>query len=205
MDKQEWPAATLLYPLPVVMVSCQRPGEKPNIITIAWAGTVCTKPPMLSISIHRDRFSHEIIRQSREFVVNLPSVELAKATDYCGVRSGRTEDKFAVLGLSPAPARKISTPVIAECPVNIECKLDRIISLGSHDMFIGRIETIQVASSLIDKSGRLDLLTTGLITYVHGHYHAIGKYLGHFGYSVRKKKKGQRGRRPGGPRKPRRN
>lgn len=200
MEKLEWPAATLLYPLPVVMVSCQRLGEKPNIITIAWTGTVCTKPPMLSISIHRDRFSHEIIRESREFVVNLPSVELAKATDYCGVRSGRNEDKFAVLGLTPAPARKIRTPVIAECPVNIECTVDRIISLGSHDMFIGRIETIQVAGELIDKSGRLDLLSSGLITYVHGHYHAIGKYLGHFGFSVRKKKTARRGTRPGGRR-----
>lgn len=186
--KEEWRPSNLLYPLPVVMVSCQRGQEKPNIITIAWAGTVCTKPPMLSISVRKERHSYNIIKDSREFIVNVPSVKIAKAVDFCGVRSGAKLDKFEATGLTPGKAKKVNAPIIKECPINIECQVDRIIPLGSHDLFLANIVSIQVTESLIDTEGRLDLLQSGLVGYVHGHYHEIGKYLGHFGYSVRKKK-----------------
>lgn len=195
IKKTQWRPSTLLYPLPVVMVSCQLGQEKPNIITVAWTGTVCTNPPMLSISIRPERYSHSIIRDSGEFVVNVPAAKLAPAVDFCGVRSGRQVDKFEATGLTPGPAEQVSSPIILECPINIECRLNQIIHLGSHDLFLANVVAVQVTESLINSEGRLDLLQSGLVTYVHGHYHAIGKYLGHFGFSVRKKKKKRKPRR----------
>ncbi len=189
IKKAQWRPSTLLYPLPVVMVSCQLGQEKPNIITVAWTGTICTNPPMLSISVRPERYSYPIIRDSGEFVVNVPATKLARAVDFCGVQSGRQIDKFEATGLTPGPAQQVSAPIILECPINIECRLDQIIPLGSHDLFLANVVAIQVTESLINTEGRLDLLKSGLVTYVHGHYHEIGKYLGHFGFSIRKRKK----------------
>ena len=134
--KQEWRPGNMLYPVPAVMVSCQRENEKPNIITVAWAGTICSDPVMLSISVRKERYSHRIISETKEFVVNLTTKDLCRATDYCGVRSGRDVDKFKEMNLTPQKSSKINAPAIAESPVNIECKVVNVIELGSHDMFI---------------------------------------------------------------------
>jgi len=188
LKKLQWKPSTLLYPAPAVMVTCRRPGEKPNIITIAWAGTTCSDPPMLSIAIRPDRHSHAIIKETGEFVVNIPSVALARATDYCGVTSGRDVDKFARTRLTPAPALLVKPPIIAECPINIECKLAQTLELGSHTMFLAKVVAIQASEDLMTADGRLALEKAGLFAYAHGHYYALGKRLGHFGYSIRKKK-----------------
>lgn len=179
----------MLFPVPAVLVSCgEAEGWKPNLITIAWAGTVCTNPPMLSISIRPERHSYSIIKQTKEFVVNLPTIKEAKATDWCGVVSGRDHDKFEKTGLTPAPALKVKCPIVQECPVNIECKVRQTIELGSHVMFIAEVVGVQVSENLVDAKGKLLLEQAGLIAYVHGAYVALGAYLGHFGFSVRKKK-----------------
>jgi flavin reductase (DIM6/NTAB) family NADH-FMN oxidoreductase RutF len=185
--KAVWRPSTLLYPMPAVMVSCMGASGKPNIITVAWAGTVCTDPAMVSISVREERFSHHLICESGEFVVNLPTQRLAWATDFCGVKSGRDLDKWQGAKLKPAPAAEVSVPLIEECPVNIECAVDKRIKLGSHEMFIARVLAVDVAESLIEESGRLNLAAAGLITYIHGEYWSVGKPLGHFGYSIRKK------------------
>ncbi len=181
--------ATLLSPVPVVLVSCggTRPDEKPNLITIAWAGTVCSEPPMLSISVRPDRHSYELIRQSGEFVVNVPSVQQAWATDWCGVVSGRDEDKFAKTGLTPGKALQVRPPIVQECPLNIECKVRQTLELGSHVMFVAEVVGIQVSQSLMTPLNRLALETAGLLAFAHGHYYVLGRQLGHFGFSVRKK------------------
>lgn len=179
----------MLFPVPTVLVSCGGTKEwKPNLITIAWAGTVCTNPPMLSISVRPERYSHEIIRQTGEFVVNLPTIKQANTTDWCGVVSGRDHDKFEKTGLTPAPALEVKCPIVLECPVNIECKIRQTLELGSHTLFIAEVVAVQVSENLIDSKGKLCLEKAGLITYVHGAYVALGAYLGHFGFSVRKKK-----------------
>lgn len=179
----------MLFPVPAVLVSCGGANEcKPNLITIAWAGTVCTNPPMISISVRPERYSYDIIKKTGEFVVNLPTVKQTKATDWCGVVSGRDHDKFKKNGLTPAPALKVDCPIVLECPVNIECKVVQTLELGSHDLFIAEVVAVQASESLIDSKGKLLLEKAGLITYVHGAYHALGSYLGHFGFSVRKKK-----------------
>jgi flavin reductase (DIM6/NTAB) family NADH-FMN oxidoreductase RutF len=187
--KAFWKPGTMLVPVPVVMVSCQADGKHPNIITIAWAGTVCSEPPMLSIAIRPSRHSYELVRKSREFVVNIPSVNQLRATDKCGVVSGRDVDKFATLGLTPAPARTVKAPIIAECPINLECKVHHILPLGSHALFIAEIKGVQVSSDLITKGGRLAIEQGRLIAFAHGHYFALGKLLGHFGFSVRKRRR----------------
>jgi len=179
----------MLSPVPAVLVSCGGTGEwAPNLITIAWAGTVCTNPPMISISVRPERHSYNIIKQTGEFVVNIPSVKQAHATDWCGVVSGRDHDKFEKAGLTPAPSLKVECPVVAECPVNIECRVTRTLELGSHVMFLAEVVAVQASSELIDGKGKLCLEKAGLIAYVHGEYFALGQTLGHFGFSVRKKK-----------------
>ena len=140
MGKQVWRSGNMLYPLPAVMVSCARPGEKPNIITVAWTGTVCSSPAMVSISVRPERYSYGILRDTGEFVINLTTEKLIRAADWCGVRSGRDEDKFAAMHLTPAPASKVSAPLIAESPVNIECRVSQVIELGSHHMFLAEVE-----------------------------------------------------------------
>ncbi|WP_029231705.1 flavin reductase family protein [Butyrivibrio sp. VCB2006] len=187
MAKEVWRPGNMLYPAPPVMVSCQRPGEKPNIITVAWAGTICSDPVMLSISVRKERHSHSIIKDTGEFVVNLTSKKLAFAADWCGVRSGREYDKFKEMKLTPLPSQKISAPGIEEAPVNIECKVKQILELGSHDMFIAEVVSVSVDEKLMDDKGRLDLGKAGLVAYSHGEYFMLGEKLGKFGYSVARK------------------
>lgn len=185
----------MLYPLPVVMVSCQRPGEKPNIITVAWAGTVCTNPAMLSISVRPERYSYSILKETKEFVVNLVTKELTYACDYCGVRSGREVDKFQELKLTALPSQKVAAPSIAESPVNLECQVEQIQQLGSHHMFLARIVSISAQEEYMDESGRFHLNDSGLVTYSHGEYFTLGERVGSFGYSVKKEKKKGRQRK----------
>lgn len=190
MPKQHWKPGNMLYPVPAVMVTCRRPGEKPNIITIAWAGTVCSDPAMVSVSIRKQRHSYAIIRDTREFVINLTTKRLAWAADFCGVRSGRELDKFARTGLTPCRSKVVGCPGIKESPVNIECTVADIIELGSHDMFLAKVENVSVDESLLDKSGSLQLGRSGLLAYSHGAYFELGRQLGTFGFSVKKKAPG---------------
>ncbi|MCI8282902.1 MAG: flavin reductase family protein [Lachnospiraceae bacterium] len=188
MGKQYWKPGNMLYPLPVVMASCQRAGERPNIITLAWAGTVCSDPAMVSISVRKERYSHDIIQDTGEFVLNLVTEKLVFATDFCGVRSGRDIDKFQQMHLTPLPSVQISAPGIKESPVNLECRVKDMIPLGSHDMFLGEVVGVTAEDAYIDKSGKFQLNRTGLVTYSHGEYFSLGKKLGKFGYSVKKRK-----------------
>lgn len=186
MSRQNWKGGNMLYPLPAVMVSCKRENEKPNIITIAWAGTVCTNPPMVSVSIRPERYSYDIIRETKEFVINLTTKDLVKATDYCGVKSGRDIDKFKETGLTPLPLKVVKTPGIAESPLCLECVVKDEIMLGSHTMFLAEVVNVSVDETYCDEDGRFRLNDVGLIAYSHGDYLALGKKLGDFGYSVRK-------------------
>ena len=195
MAKETWKPGNMLYPVPAVMVSCQRPTEKPNIITVAWAGTVCTNPPMLSISVRPERYSHGIIAETGEFVVNLVTKDLVCATDYCGVKSGRDVDKFDAMHLTPLNLPQVSVPGIAESPVNIACKVSRILHLGSHDMFLAKVTAVQVDESLLDEKGKLDLNKAHLVAYSHGEYQTFDNILGTFGYSVKKKDKKEKKKR----------
>ena len=188
MGKQHWKAGNMGYPVPAVMVSCQRPGERPNIITVAWCGTVCTAPAMLSISVRPERYSYDIIRESGAFVVNLVTKDLAFATDYCGVRSGRDVDKFREMKLTELPSQHIGAPGIAECPVNIECRVKEVLELGSHHMFVAEVLGVTIDEKYMDEKGKFHLNRSGRIAYSHGEYFELGKKGGKFGYSVQKKK-----------------
>lgn len=185
-QKVQWKAGNMLYPLPAVMVSCQAPGERPNIITIAWAGTVCSDPPMVSISVRPERHSHHLIAESGEFVINLSTEALAKACDWCGVRSGRDYDKFKECSLTPYVSDFMQTPAILESPVNLYCKVEKRELLGTHEMFLGRILGVTVEEAYLDEAGRFDLALSHLIAYSHGQYFALGEKLGKFGFSVKK-------------------
>lgn len=187
MAKQIWKPSTLLYPVPVVMVTSTDSSGKPNIITLAWAGTVNSEPPMLSISVRKERYSYGLIKEKGEFVVNLPTEKLSFATDICGVKSGRDTDKFKLAGLTPEKASAVGVPVIKECPVALECVVKNRLELGTHDMFIAEIVAVDVDESLLDEKGKLQLEKAGLICYSHGNYWTLGKPLGFFGYSVAKK------------------
>lgn len=188
MKRQYWKPGNMLYPLPAVMVSCQREGEKPNIITLAWVGTVNSDPPMVSISVRPERYSYNIIKETGEFVINLTTESLVKATDYCGVRSGKDVDKFAEMNLTPCASKEVKAPGIAESPVCMECKVKQEISLGSHTMFIAEVLAVSVDEKYMNETGKFSLDQTGLIAYSHGEYLSLGEKLGSFGYSVRKKK-----------------
>jgi len=193
--KASWKPGNVLAPVPVVLVSCGGTGEvQPNIITIAWIGTVCSDPPMLSISVRPERYSYDIIAAAGEFVVNLPSVAQTRITDWCGVVSGRDHDKFKECGLTAAPADQVGCPVIAECPVNIECRVTQRLELGSHHVFIAEVVAVQVTADLIDAKGKFRVDRAGLIAYGLGHYFPLGAAIDHFGFSIRKKKTR---RRPG--------
>lgn len=187
--KQIWKAGNMVYPLPAVMVSCGRPGERPNILTVAWTGTICTNPAMLYISVRPERYSYPIIRDTGEFVVNLTTEKLAKETDFCGVRSGKEVDKFKYLHLTEEASQYIQAPGIAECPVNIECRVTEVKELGSHHMFLAEVLAVHVDEAYLDEKGKFHLNDTGLMAYSHGEYRTLGDMLGTFGYSVRKKKK----------------
>lgn len=189
-EKLSWKPGTMIYPLPAVMVSCGASPEEYNIVTVAWTGTVCTDPPMCYISLRPERLSHGVISRTGEFVINLTTRSLARATDWCGVRSGRDHDKFAEMGLTPIAARVVQAPAIAEAPVSIECRVREVLHLGSHDMFVADVVNVLVDARYVDsESGRLDLERAGLMAYCHGEYFRLGDEIGHFGWSVRKRKK----------------
>lgn len=190
--KELWKPGNMLYPIPAVMVSCQREGEKPNIITVAWAGNVCSSPAMLSISVRKERYSYDILKETGEFVVNLTNRKLAYATDWCGVKSGKDYDKFKEMHLTPLESRFVSAPGIAESPVNIECKVRNVLELGSHDMFVAEVMGVTVDEKLLDNKGKFDLRAADLISYSHGEYFTLGEKIGKFGYSVVKKKTSKR-------------
>lgn len=192
MRKESWKPGNLLYPLPAVMVSCAQEGKNDNIITVAWTGTICTNPPMAYISVRPERYSYDMIKESGEFVINLPTSELTRATDFCGVRSGRDVDKFKEMGLHKDPAAQVKAPLIRECPVNIECRVREIKELGSHHMFLADVVGVNVDPEYMDETGKFHLNQAGLLIYSHGEYYDFGKRLGSFGYSVRKKKKKKR-------------
>lgn len=191
MAKISWKPGNMIYPLPAVMVTCRDQG-KDNIITIAWTGTICTNPPMTYISVRPERHSYEMIKNSREFVINLTTKRLARAADFCGVRSGRDLDKFQETGLTRGEAQVVNAPIIAESPVHIECRVDEILPLGSHHMFTAKVVNIMVDDIYMEENGRFALEKTNPLVYSHGGYFESGKQLGTFGYSVRKKKKGRR-------------
>lgn len=188
IEKQSWKPGNVLSPVPVVLVSCGGSGEfRANLITIAWTGSVCSDPPMLSIAVRPERHSHAIIMATGEFVVNLPSLAQAKVTDWCGMVSGSKVDKFAESGLTATPATRVGCPIILECPVNIECRVTQRLELGSHDLFLAEVVAVQVSSHLIDEQGKFRVEKAGLIAYGLGHYFPLGPAIDHFGFSIRKK------------------
>lgn len=186
MGKELWKPGNMLYPLPVVMVSVADKDGKNNIITIAWTGTICSNPPMVSISVRPERYSYDILKETGEFVINLTTKDLTYATDYCGVKSGRDVDKFKEMGLTPLPGKEVKAPLIAESPVNIECKVTQVIPLGSHDMFLAEVVAVHVDEKYMDEKGKFHLDKAEPIAYSHGDYLATGELLGTFGYSVKK-------------------
>ena len=188
MEKEFWKPGNMLYPIPAVMISCGNIESIPNIITIAWAGTVCSSPAMVSISIRKERYSYDIIKSSKEFVINLVTKELVKQADYCGVKSGRDVDKFKEMKLTPMKGKIVSAPIIGESPVSLECVVKDIIPLGTHDMFLAEVVSVAVDKRFMDEKGRFHLNQSGLIVYSHGEYYGLGELLGKFGYSVQKKK-----------------
>ncbi len=190
-----WKPGNMLYPVPAVMVSCQREGEKPNIITVAWAGTICSSPAMLSISIRPERYSYAIIKETGEFVVNLVTKNLVRAADYCGVKSGRDVDKFKEMKLTSCMVDHVKTPGIAESPVNLACRVVEMKHLGSHDLFLAEVIGVTVAGRYMDEKNKFHLNQAGLAAYSHGEYYELGKKLGSFGYSVKKSEKKPSGRR----------
>lgn len=189
MGRESWRAGNMLYPLPAVMVSCQRPGEKPNIITVAWTGTVCSSPAMVSISVRPERYSYDIIKETGEFVINLTTEALVHATDYCGVRSGKDVDKFQEMKLTAGKSVHVAAPYIEESPVNIECRVKEILELGSHHMFVAEVLGVDVDDSYLDENGKFRLNEAKPMVYSHGEYFGLGKKLGSFGYSVRRKQR----------------
>ena len=188
-EKQSWKPGNVLSPLPVVLVSCGGvPEWKPNIITIAWIGSVCSDPPMLSISVRPERYSFDIIKNTGEFVVNVPSRRQARAVDWCGMVSGRDVDKFEGAGFTQAPALKVGCPIIRECPIHIECRVRESLNLGTHVMFVAEVAAVQISSALIDAKGRFRLEKAGLLAYGLGQYFEMGAVIGRFGFSVQKRK-----------------
>jgi flavin reductase (DIM6/NTAB) family NADH-FMN oxidoreductase RutF len=194
VEKKSFKPGNVLAPVPAVLVSCGGThGFKPNLITIAWTGSICSDPPMLSIAVRPERYSYGIIQATQEFAVNIPSLAQAYATDWCGMKSGRNVDKFAETGLTPAPALKVQCPIVLECPVNIECRVRQQLELGSHTLFLAEVVAVQVSADLLDAKGKLRLEKAGLLAFAVGQYFALGRSLGRFGFSVKKsKKKGSR-------------
>jgi flavin reductase (DIM6/NTAB) family NADH-FMN oxidoreductase RutF len=199
MGKTKFKSGNMLYPLPAVMVSCGDIHGVSNILTVAWTGTLCTNPPMAYIAVRPERHSYHMIRESGEFVINLTTKKLARATDFCGVRSGKNHNKWADCHLTPIKADTVKCPMIGESPVNIECKVGQVLELGSHHVFVANVTGVHVDDRFLDKKGTFHLEDAGLITYSHGTYFDLGKSLGSFGYSVRKKTDVKK-RRPRGKR-----
>lgn len=188
MTKQDWKPGTMVYPLPAVMVSCGSTPDEYNIITISWTGTICTNPAMCYISVRPERHSYDIIKRNMEFVINITTEELAYATDWCGVKSGRNVNKFKEMKLTAGEASIVKAPVIEESPLSIECRVKEIIPLGSHHMFIANVVNVKADERYIDpESGRFELDKAGIIAYSHGFYYALAEKIGRFGWSVKKK------------------
>lgn len=200
MAKQSWKPGNMLYPLPAVMVTCRGKDGKDNIITIGWTGTVCSDPAMTYVSVRKERYSHAMILETGEFVINLTTKKLAKATDFCGVRSGRDVDKFEAMHLTKEEAQVVNVPMIAESPVNIECRVTEVKELGSHDMFLAEVVAVHADEAYMDEKGRFSLTAAEPIAYSHGTYFTLGEQLGTFGYSVKKGKTGKGGVKSGSKR-----
>lgn len=187
--KQDWKPGTLIYPVPAAMISCGQTEEEYNILTLSWVGTICTNPPMCYISVRPERYSYDIIKRNMEFVINITTEELAYATDWCGVKSGNDFNKFEEMNLTAGKANIVRAPIIEESPLNIECRVREIVSLGSHDMFIADVVNVKADEKYIDlKTGKFSLEESKPIAYSHGQYYGLGKKLGGFGWSVKKKK-----------------
>ena len=195
MAKQSWKPGNMLYPLPAVMVSVTDGSGNDNIITVAWAGTVCTNPPMVSISVRPSRYSYKMLKDTGEFVINLTTERLAFATDYCGVRSGRDVDKFKELKLTKEKADFVKAPMIGESPVSVECRVKEILELGSHHMFLADVLAVHADEEYMDEKNKFQLNKSTLLVYSHGEYLGLGKKVGTFGYSVKKKKTSKKGKK----------
>ena len=189
-NKQQWKPGTLIYPLPAVLISCGETEEEYNMLTVAWVGTICTNPAMCYISVRPERYSYDIIKRTKSFVINLTNEEMARATDWCGVRSGKDYNKFQEMRLTPQMAQKVKAPIILESPLSIECEVVEIKELGSHHMFIANVVNVQADERYIDPAtDEFRLSDAKLIAYSHGHYYKLGEEIGKFGWSVRKNKK----------------
>lgn len=193
MPRNIWKPGTMIYPVPAVMVTCGTYDDdgdtsKANIITLSWVGTICSDPAMCSISVRPSRYSHGIIKKNGEFVINITTKALVFETDYCGVKSGRDMDKFKKMGLTPVHAEMVKAPLIKESPINIECSVEEMKKLGSHDMFIAKVLCIHAAEKYTDRKGKFDLEKADPICYSHGQYYNLGERLGGFGFSVKKRK-----------------
>lgn len=189
-NKQQWKPGTLIYPLPAVLISCGEAEEEYNMLTVAWVGTICTNPAMCYISVRPERHSYDIIKRTKSFVINLTNEEMARATDWCGVRSGKDYNKFQEMRLTPQMAQKVKAPIILESPLSIECEVVEIKELGSHHMFIANVVNVQADERYIDPAtDEFRLSDAKLIAYSHGHYYKLGEEIGKFGWSVRKNKK----------------
>ena len=193
MEKQKpmkisWKPGTMIYPLPALLISCGSTPEEYNLFTASWSGTICSDPAMCYVSIRPERHSYEIIRRNMEFVINLTTEELARATDWCGVRSGRDYNKFEEMQLTPGPSEKVSAPIVMEAPLSTECRVKEIVPLGTHDMFIAEVLNVQADSRYLnEETGKWNLDESLPLVYVHGGYYKLGEKLGHFGWSVKKK------------------
>ena len=186
MGKQNWKPGNMLNPVPAVMVSVTDENGRSNIITVAWAGTICTNPPMVSISVRPSRYSYDIIDRTGEFVINLTNQELVKACDYCGVVSGRDVDKFKEMKLTPLPMQQVKAVGIAESPANIECRVVEKKALGSHTMFIAEVVGVTIDDRYMNETGKFEINESGLVMYSHGEYFSLGEKLGKFGYSIKR-------------------
>lgn len=186
MTKISWKPGTMLAPVPPALISCGTM-EKPNVMTAAWTGVICTNPTLVYVSIRPSRYSNELIRANSEFVINIPTVTLAKAVDLCGVKSGRNLNKFKLAGLTAIPCTKIAAPQVAEAPVSLECKVKNITSYGTHDMFLAEVLAVNIEDKYLDDQQAFNLEKAGLLAYAHGFYYALGKKIGKFGWSVEKK------------------
>ncbi|HIQ91954.1 MAG TPA: flavin reductase family protein [Candidatus Copromonas avistercoris] len=187
MGKRQFKPGNLLYPVPAVLVSAADKDGNSNLITVAWAGTICSDPPMLSISVRPERYSYHMIRETGEFVVNLTTEELVRAVDFCGVKSGRDTDKWKETGLTPEKASVVNVPLVRQSPVNLECRVLRVDELGSHHMFIAQVVAVDVDEKYMDEKDQFHLSAAKPLAYSHGRYYGLGECLGFFGYSVQKK------------------
>lgn len=188
--KEQFKPGTMIYPVPAALISCGCNEEEYNVFTASWTGTVCTDPPMCFVSIRPSRHSYDIIKRNGEFVINLTNEALARATDWCGVRSGRDYDKFKEMHLTPAKTQVVNSVIVEEAPLSIECKVEQIIPLGSHDMFLARVVNVQADRKYLDpETGAFRLSDAKLIAYSHGHYYKLGELIGKFGWSVQKKRR----------------